>query len=104
MRRVKLWRPAAVLACIALALAGCGSKHFSDKDLADSVGKAVRVNQPLVCWHQNGRLGGFFNHSYNRVCGFLKTQPSIYVDVTDEGAHTWCSVSPRYKRLPVCPD
>lgn len=104
MRRMKLWGPAVLLACVALVLAGCGTKRFSDKDLADSVGKALRANQPLMCWHQSGRLESFFNHSYNRVCGIVRTQPSVFVDVTDESAHRWCSVAPRYRRLPVCPN
>jgi hypothetical protein len=98
---VKLCGPA-VLALV-LALTACGG-GYSDKALATDVTKAMRTNAPLVCWKQKGHLAGFFSHSYDHVCGLLRTQPSVYIDVMDKKKHTWCAVSPRYARLPVCPN
>jgi hypothetical protein len=101
MRRVKRCGPALVVVALVAALAGCGG-GYSDKALASDVSTAFKAKQPLECWHQKGRLQGYFNHGYDRVCGVLRTQPSIYVDVTSEGKKTWCVVSPRPKGVPLC--
>lgn len=91
----------AVVLVLVLALAACGS-GYSNKKLGLQVTKAIGANTPLVCWSQHGFLRGAFNHSYNRVCGVNRTQGTVFLSV-DTKKRTWCAVSPRYGRLPVCP-
>src|SRR5690348_8902712 len=101
MRRVKRCGPALCVLALVAVLAGCGS-GYSDKALASDVSDAFHLRTPLECWHQKGQLKGFFNHSYNRVCGVVRTQPSVFVDVSSESKKNWCVVSPRPKGVPVC--
>jgi hypothetical protein len=88
------------LLVLVLGLSACGGGGYDNKELAQDVTKAMRANTPLVCWDKKGDLA-VYGHSYNRVCGLFRSQASVFVDV-NEGKHTWCSVSPRYPRLPVC--
>jgi hypothetical protein len=101
---VKLKGPAmlAVMLGLVLAVLGCGGGGYSNKTLAEDVTKAMHANTPLVCWNRSGYLTSYYSHSYNRVCGLVRTQPTVFVDVNQK-KHTWCSVAPRYARLPVCP-
>jgi hypothetical protein len=87
---------------LVLVLSACGG-GYSNKALAEDVTKAMNANSPLVCWSHKGYIAGYYSHSYNHVCGLLRTQATVYIDV-NEKKHTWCSVAPRYARLPVCPN
>ena len=104
MPSVKRCGPALCVLALVAALAACGGGSYSDKDLGTDLTKALGAGSPLVCWHQKGTLGGQFNHAYNRVCGALRTTPSVFIDVSSESKHTWCALSPRLRRLPVCPN
>jgi hypothetical protein len=86
---------------LAPALSACGG-GYSNKALAADVTKALHANAPLVCWNQSGYIPGFYSHSYNRVCGLVRTQATVYIDLKKK--KEWCSVAPRYARLPVCPN
>jgi hypothetical protein len=101
---VRLHRPATLVLMMGLVLilAACGG-GYSNKTLAEDVTKAMHANSPLVCWSQKGYIASYFRHSYDHVCGLVRTQATVYVDV-NEKKHTWCSVAPRYARLPVCPN
>ena len=59
-------------------------------------------NTTLVCWTQEGYLSGAFHHSYNRVCGPREGLDSVYITM-DTKKGTWCVVTPRYVKLPLCP-
>jgi hypothetical protein len=88
---------------LVLALTACGGGGYDNKTLAKDVTTAMHANRPLVCWSQKGYLASFYRHSYNRVCGLVPTAATVFIDV-NVGKHTWCSVAPRYQRLPVCPN
>jgi hypothetical protein len=100
--KVKLPATLALMVALVFALSACGG-GYSNKALAKDVTKAQHANSPLVCWNRKGYIASYYRHSYNHVCGLLPTQGSVYVDV-NEKKHSWCSVAPRYARLPVCPN
>jgi hypothetical protein len=102
---VELKRPAMLVLMLGLALglAACGGAGYSNKALAADVTTKMHANTALVCWNRKGYIAGFYRHSYNRVCGLVATQATVFVDVNAK-KHTWCSVAPRYARLPVCPN
>jgi hypothetical protein len=89
---------------LVLALTACGGGGYDNKTLAKDVTAAMHTNSPLVCWNKKGYLASFYSHSYNRVCGLVPTAATVFIDVINADKHSWCSVSPRYKRLPVCPN
>jgi hypothetical protein len=99
---VKVCGSAVLVLALALGLTACGG-GYDNKALAKDVTTAMHANRPLVCWNRKGYLASFYQHSYNRVCGLVPTAATVFLDV-NTSKHTWCSVSPRYKRLPVCPN
>ena len=56
----------------------------------------------LVCFTHEGYLGGAFHHAYNRACGPKQGVSSIYIEL-DVKQGTWCVITPRYAKLPLCP-
>jgi hypothetical protein len=86
-----------------LLLTACGSKGPGNDELAAQVLQKLGAGSTtLVCWSQNGYLGGAFHHRYNRACGAQQGSTSIYIDL-DTKKGTWCVITPRYARLPLCP-
>ena len=93
----------AVAAVLLLAVCGCGSKGPSNKELAAQVlAKLGTPSTTLVCWNEKGYLGGAFHHAFNRTCGARQGLESIYIAV-DTKKGTWCVITPRLAKLPLCP-
>jgi len=96
-------RAIAILGVVLLAACGGGSKAPDNQELASQILQKLGVkNTTLVCWTHVGRLGGAFHHAYNRECGPSQGVGSIYIDMNMKHA-TWCVVTPRYVKLPLCP-
>ena len=100
---MKLWAIAAAGVVLLLTACGSGTKGPNDEQLASQLlGKLGATTTTLVCWSQDGHLGGAFHHDYNRVCGAKQGSSSIYIAL-DAKKGTWCVITPRYAKLPLCP-
>ena len=102
-RAMKLRAIAAAGVVLLLAACGSGAKGPNNEQLASQVlDKLGAKSTTLVCWTQDGYLAGAFHHSYNRTCGPNQGSSSIYIAL-DTKKGTWCVITPRYAKLPLCP-
>lgn len=97
-------RAIAVAGVVALLLTACGGTKGPNNDqLASQVlAKLGAKTTTLVCWNHEGYLAGAFHHAYNRTCGSQEGLSSIYIAL-DTKHGTWCVITPRYAKLPLCP-
>jgi hypothetical protein len=99
---VKL-RASAALGVVFLAACGGGHKVPDNGELASQLRQKLgNGSATLVCFTHKGYLGGVFHHAYDRGCGPRQGVSSIYIDL-DEQTGTWCVITPRYAKLPLCP-